>query len=66
MGFFVAAARRVWLRSSYDRDLREPFVWPQGSPVSIPVARWSVAMLLSQGTAIRPQDALKRESLGLS
>ena len=31
--------------SSYDGELREPLVWPQGSPVSIRVARGSAALL---------------------
>ena len=35
--FFLAAAQRVSLRSSYDGELREPFVLPQGNPVSIQV-----------------------------
>ena len=48
--------------SSYDRELRDPLVWPQGSPVSIRVARWSAALLSSHGRIIRSQDALKGES----
>ena len=31
--------------SSYDGEIREPLVWPQGSPVSIRVARGSAALL---------------------
>ena len=39
---------------------------PQGSPVSIRVARWKAALLSSQGRGIVPQDIWKKESLGLS
>ena len=34
-GFSRAVARHVGFLSSYDGELREPLVWPQGSPVSI-------------------------------
>ena len=57
--FFGAGARRVGFPSSYERELREPLVWPQGSPVSIRVARGSVALLSSHGRRIGPHDALK-------
>ena len=33
-GFFKLR-RDVWVSSSYDGELREPLVWPQGSPVTI-------------------------------
>ena len=52
--------------SSDDGELREPLVWPQGSPVSIRVARGSVALLSIHCRGIRPQDALKGEFRGLS
>ena len=39
MGYLVffsrAVAQRMGFLSSYDGELREPLVWPQGSPVSI-------------------------------
>ena len=41
-------------------------MWPQGSPVSIRVARGSAALLSSHGGGIGPQDALKGDSRGLS
>ena len=58
-GFPRAVARRVVFLSSYDGELREHLVWPQGSPVSIRVARGSVALLSSHGRGIGPHDALK-------
>ena len=66
MGFFRAAVKRVMFSSSYDWELREPLVWPQGSPVSIRVARGSVALLWIHCRGIQPQDALKGEFRGLS
>ena len=65
-GFFRAATQRVGFSTSYDGELREPVVWPQGSPVSIRFGRGSVALLLSHGRGIRPQEALKEESRGVS
>ena len=41
-------------------------MWPQGSPVSIRVARGSAALLSSHCRGIQPQDALKGEFRGLS
>ena len=52
---------RVRFLSSNDGELREPLVWPQGSSVSIQVARGSRALLSSHGRGIGPQDALKGE-----
>ena len=52
--------------ASYDGELREPVMWPQGSPVSIQVGRGSAALLLSHGRGIGPQEALKEESRGVS
>ena len=51
---------------SYDGELRELLVWPQGSPLSFRVARGSVACLSSHGRRIGPQDTLKGESRGVS
>ena len=51
---------------SYDGELREPLVWPQGSPVSIRVVRGSVALLSSHGRGLGPKEALMVEPRGLS
>ena len=51
---------------SNNGELREPLVWPQGSSVSIQVARGSTALLLSHGRGIGPQDVFKGEYRGLS
>ena len=40
--------------SSYDRELREPFILPQRSPIFIRVARGSWALLSSHCRANRP------------
>ena len=58
-GFSLTAVQCVRFLLSYQRELREPLVWPQGSPVSIRVARGSVALLSSHGRGIGPHDALK-------
>ena len=65
-GFSRAAAKHVGYPSSYDRELREPLVWPQVSIVSIQVVRGSVALLSSHGRGIGPEVALKGESRGHS
>ena len=62
----LAVARHVGFLSSYDRELREPLVLPQGRPVSIRVARGSATLLSSHGRGIVPQNALKGDSRGLS
>ena len=54
------------LFTRYDRELREPLVWRQGSQVSMCMARGSASLLLSRGRGIRPQDGLKKDSRGLS
>ena len=59
---FLTVARRVGFLSSYDGELRDTLVWPQGIPVSIRVARGSAALLSSHGRGIGPQVALKGES----
>ena len=48
--------------SSYNEELREHLVWPQGSPVSIQITRGSAALLSSHSRGIGPQDVLKGES----
>ena len=50
----------------HDEDLREPLVRRQGSQVSMRVARGSASLLSSHGRGIGPQDALKKDSRGLS
>ena len=57
--FFPASAQRVEFFSSYDGEPMKPLVWPQGSPVSIRVARGSTALLSIHCRGIWPQDALK-------
>ena len=52
--------------SSYDWEIKEPLVWPQGSLVSNRFARGSAALLSSHSRGIGPQDALKGDSRGLS
>ena len=64
--FFSSCGASVGFLLSYDGDLREPLMWPQGSPVSIPVAMGCTALLSSHNRGIGPQDALKKESRGLS
>ena len=63
--FFSSCGASVGFLLSYNRDLREPLVWPQGSPVSIPVAMGCTTLLLSHSREIGPQDTLKKESQGL-
>ena len=65
-GFFRAAVRCVGFLSSYDGELKEPLVWPQGSPVSFRVARGSAVLLSSHSRGIGSEDALKGESRGHS
>ena len=50
----------------YHGELREPLVLPQGSQVSIRVARASARVLWSHGRGIRTQFAWKGESQGVS
>ena len=64
-GFSRAVLHCVGFLSSYDWELREPLMWPQGSPVSILVAMGCTTLLLSHSREIGPQDTLKKESQGL-
>ena len=50
----------------YDREIRDPLVWHHGTQFPIRVARGSRALLSSHGRGIGPQDALKKDSRGLS
>ena len=50
----------------HDEDLREPLVRRQGSQVSMRMARGSWSSLSSHGKRLCPQEALKKDSRGLS
>ena len=52
--------------TKYDGELRKPPWWSQGSQVSMGVASGSASLLSSHGRGIGPQDALKKDSRGLS
>ena len=52
--------------SRYHWELRQPLVLPQGSQVSIQVARASSGVIWSHSREIRPQFAWKGESQGVS
>ena len=52
--------------SSYDGELREPLLQPQGSSVTIRVVSVSMAFLSSHGRRKGLQEALNWESRGLS
>ena len=52
--------------SRYHWELRQPLVLPQGSQVSIQVARASSGVIWSHGREIRPQFSWKGESQGVS
>ena len=52
--------------SNFDQESKEPLVLPQGSPVTIRVARGSSALLSIHCRGIWPQDRLKGELCGLS
>ena len=55
-------ARRVVFLSGYDGELREPFVWPQGCPVSFRVARQRAALFSTH----RVESALRGIEGGIS
>ena len=64
--FSRVAAGGLRFLSRYHGELREPLVLPQGSQVSIRVARASTGVLWSHGRGIRPQFTWKGESQGVS
>ena len=63
---FSSCGASVGFLTRFDGELREPLMWRQGSQVSIRVARGSMALLSSHGRGTGPQDALKKDSRGLS
>ena len=63
---FLRLGASVEFLTRYDGELREALVWHQGSQVSMHVARGSASLLSSHGRGIGPQDALKKNSRGLS
>ena len=50
----------------YERELRQPLVWHQGSQVFMSMVRGSASLLSIHGMGIGPQDALKKDSRGIS
>ena len=65
-GFSPVVVRGLGFLSRYHRELREPLVLPQGSQVSIQIARGSPGLLWSHGRGITPQLSWKGESQGVS
>ena len=63
--FFWSCGASVGFLTRYDRELREPLVWCQGSQVSIRVARGRTSLLSSHGRGIRAQHN-KKDARGLS
>ena len=63
---FSSCGACVGFLTRYDRELSEPLVWCQGSQVSMRMANGSTSLLSSHGRGIRSQDALRKESQGLS
>ena len=59
LGGFTELQRLCGFLRRYNRELREPLVWCQGSQVSMREARGSASLLSSHGRGIRPLDALK-------
>ena len=63
---FSSWGASVGFFTRYDRELREPLVWRQGSQVSMHVARGNASLLSSHGRGIGIQDALKEDSESFS
>ena len=63
---FLELQRQCGVSHEVRREIQGAFVWRQGSQVSIGVARGSASCLSSHGRGIGPQDALKKDSRGLS
>ena len=49
---FSSCGASVGFLTRYDGELREPLMWPQGSQVSMRMARGSVSLLSSYGRGI--------------
>ena len=64
--FFWSCGASVGFLTRYDRELREPLVWCQGSQVSIRVARGHTSLLSSHGSGIRAQHNEKGRSRSFS
>ena len=64
--FFWSCGASVGFLTRYDRELREPLVWCQGSQVSIRVARGRTSLLSSHGRGIRAQHNEKGRSRSFS
>ena len=64
--FFLWLWRECGVSHEVRRGSQGASLWHQGSPVSIGGVSGSVALLSNQGRGIRPQDALKKDSRGLS
>ena len=63
---FLNCSASVGFLARYDGELREHLVWRRGSQVSLWLARRCASLLSSHGRGVRPQDALKKDSQGLS
>ena len=63
---FSSCGTSVGFLTRYNWELREPLLWRQESKVSMRVARRSASLLSSHGRGIGAQDALKKDSRGLS
>ena len=63
---FSSCGASVRFLTRCDGKLREPFMWRQGSQVSMRMARGSASLLSRYGKGIGPQDTLKQDSRCLS
>ena len=52
--FFSSCSRKLGFLSSYNGDLRDPLVWPQERPVSMPVAMGLSGILSHQCQVLSP------------
>ena len=63
---FSSCGTSVGLLMRYNREIREPLMWRQGSQVSMRVPRGSPSLFSSHGRGIGSQVAVKKDSRGLS
>ena len=63
---FTSCGARGGFLPRHDEDLREHLVRRQGSQVSMRLARGSASLLSCHDRGFGPQDALKKDSQGLS